>query len=362
MKTWCLLAGMIGLGLVAVFGGPEWFSTDAEPNPGDSLDALAEAAPIEDVVPEGPSPTEPAQVRLELHLPRKQALPLLKSVEQVLIQKTQDGERVSHSSLELAVTMRLEEEAEDGSQLLSVVYNRVRYRQDVAGNTFVFDSSVPSGPLPVEALPYKGLVGNGFSFWIGKDHRIIKPVGFADFLKRCIREVPLAQQQQVLTAFADASDESIANFVDDSIGFLPPGTLVAEGESWNHERRLAKPIPLMLSTQCTLKRATDQFAEIDIDGTIATTKTFAPETSPDSDLQVVVRGGRSKGFSEVDRKTGLPLHSEIKRYVDMEVKLADGQKFDQQKITTTVIRLFPQQSVESPSPVIQAGGESPQKN
>lgn len=362
MKTWFVLAGMIGLGLAALLGGPKLFSTDAEPSPAESLDMLQAEAPIAELDPERLTPKPASQIRLELRLPRNQALPLLKSVEQVLIQKSEDGERISHSSLELAVTMRLEEEAEDGSQLLSVVYNRVRYRQDVAGTTFVFDSSVPTGPLPVEALPYKGLVGNGFSFWIGKDRRIIKPVGFADFLKRCIREVPLAQQQYVLTAFADAADEGVANFVDDSIGFLPPGAMVAEGEFWSHERRLAKPIPLLLTTQCTLKRFTDQLAEIDIDGSIGTTKTFAPESSPQGDLQVIVRGGRSKGYSEIDRKTGLPLHSEIKRYVDMEVKLADGQTFDQQKITTTIIRLFPQQSAETPRGVIHAGGEAPQRN
>lgn len=362
MKTWCLLAGMVGLGLVALVGGPQWFAGDGAPDPSEAQGESTEHAALEDIVPESPTAEPPAKVRLELRLPLNQPLPLLKSVEQVLIQKTQGGEQVSHSSLELAVTMRLEERAEDGSQLLSVVYNRVRYRQDVAGKTFVFDSSVPTGQLPMEALPYKGLVGNGFSFWIGKDNRIIKPVGFADFLKRCIREVPPERQQQVLTAFADAADEGVANFVDDSIGFLPPGIFVAEGEFWSRDRRLAKPIPLLLSTRCTLKRVTKQFAEIDIDGTIATTKTFAPQTSQEKDLEVIVRGGRSKGRSEIDLATGLPLHSEIKRYVDMEVQLADGQKFDQQKITTTIIRLFPHQSAEPPGAIIQTGGETPRAN
>ncbi len=193
MKTWLIFGGMILAGCLALFGGSRWFSADPSLEDAESLRDLAgDVAPLVEV--ENVSPPKPAALkppmRLELHLPAHQPLPLLKTVEQVLIQKTQQGEQMSHSSLELAVTMQLEEKAADGSQLLSVVYNRVRYRQDVAGRTFVFDSSVPSGRLPVEALPYKGLVGNGFSFWIGKDHRIIKPVGFADFLKRCIREVP----------------------------------------------------------------------------------------------------------------------------------------------------------------------------
>lgn len=361
MKTWLIVAGLIGIGCLALFGG-SWFSEENSENPEVLVDEEPDFSELEDLDPEKLEPPMADGATLELHLPPHEPLPLMKTVEQVLVQKTQDGERVSHSSLELAVTLRLEEKAQDGSQLLSVVYNRVRYRQDVAGRTFVFDSTVPNPQLPVEALPYKGLVGNGFSFWIGKNHRIVKPVGFADFLKRCIREVPPAQQQRVLMAFSDAADEGVANFVDDSFAFLPPDPHVKEEATWTRERRLTKPIPIFLNSQCTLKRMTDQYAEIDIDGTIATTKTFAPKNVQPSDLQVIVRGGRSKGRCEIDRKTGLPLHSEIKRYVDMEVKTADGQRFDQQKITTTTIRLFPQQSSGSSSPVIHAGAIVPANN
>lgn len=362
MKTWFLLAGLVGVGCFALFGG-SWFSAEDSDHQGIISDQDPKYPELENLDPGEPSSPKGETARLELQLSAQQPLPLLKTVEQVLVQKTQDGEKVSHSSLELSVTLRLEEKAQDGSQLLSVVYNRVRYRQDVAGRTFVFDSTVPNGQLPVEALPYKGLVGNGFSFWIGKNHRIIKPVGFADFLKRCIRDVPPAQQQRVLLAFSDAADEGVANFVDDSFAFLPPDPEVQEEETWTRERRLTKPIPIFLNSQCTLKRLTDRYAEIDIDGTIATTKTFAPQNAQTSDLQVIVRGGRSKGRCEIDRKTGLPLHSEIKRYVDMEVKTTDGQRFDQQKITTTTIRLFPQQSGgSSSSPVIHAGAILPPKN
>jgi len=354
MKTWWMLAGMVVIGGLALFGG--FGSSDDAPDP---QEEFAEDPVLSDVEVTAP-PTEPepkSPAGLELRMPIQQPLPLLKTVEQVLVQKTPAGERISRSSLELAVTMRLEEKADDGSRLLSVVYNRVRYRQDLAGRTFVFDSTRPAERLPVEALPYKGLVGNGFSFWIGKDHRIIKPVGFADFLQRCIREVPQQERQRVLLAFSDAADEGVANFVDDSIGFLPPMPDVKEDDSWIRDRRLTKPIPLYLESQCTLKRLTEAYAEVDIDGSIAATKTFSPQNAAAADVQVIVRGGRSRGRCEIDRETGLPLHSEIKRYVDMEVQLADGQTFNQQKITTTTIRLFPQQSGPAGSGVIQVGGE-----
>ena len=86
-------------------------------------------------------------------------------------------------------------------------------------------------------------------------------------------------------------------------------------------------------------------------------KPSAFQNRPAGDLQVLVRGGRSKGHCEIDRKTGLPLHCEIKRRIDMEVQLADGRHFDQQKITTTTIRLFPQQSSPLANRIIPASAQ-----
>ncbi len=357
MKTWFLLAGLLILGSLALFGGSHWFSADDVPGEEDVLQSVRDLS-AEDSQKTAAAPVPKAQ--LELNLPVGEPVSLLKTVEQVLIQKTPEGERTSRSSLELAVTLRLEEKADDGSRRLSVAYDRVRYRQNLAGRSFVFDSTVPSGPLPVGALPYKGLAGNGFSFWIGKDHRLLQPVGFADFLKRCLREVPPAQQRSVLMAFVEAAEEGVTDFVDDSLGFLPPTPSVGVNDAWNHERRLAGPVPLVLSTRCTLKRLTGQFAEIDLEGTITPVKPPAASDRPGGDFKVIVRGGHSQGHCEIDRKTGLPAYGEIKRRIDMEVRLADGRHFDQQKTTTTTIRLSPQpESSEPESHVIPASAEFP---
>jgi hypothetical protein len=72
---------------------------------------------------------------------------------------------------------------------------------------------------------------------------------------------------------------------------------------------------------------------------------------------VTVRGGYESGRCLIDRDLGLPLSSSVKRYVDMTVRQSDGTEFTQQKVTTTTIRLFPQQS-ESPPTVIPAGFET----
>ena len=248
---------------------------------------------------------------------------------------------------------------EDGRRKLSVHYDRVRYQNEIGGQTIRFDSDTPTDQLPAVMLPYRGLVNNGFAFWIGPDHRILEPVGFADFLQRCIRDVPPAQREQVLNAFANSTEEGVANFVDDSIGYLPLASHpIVEGDTWTRERSLSRPVPLFIQNHCSLSRLTDRIADIDIAGTIATTRTFGEQRQTENgDVQVIVRGGHAHGTCRIDRETGLPLHCSVKHLLDMAVRQADGREFVQQKITTTTIRLFPEQSTPNSNAIQPASYE-----
>ncbi len=330
------------------------------------------ASTLEGVEPEisSPQPAPPRNVAqtpsaiLRLNLQPGRRIPLLKTVQQTLIQKMPQGDIVNRDWLEMLVTLRLEQMTEDGRRKLSVHYERVRYQNEIGGQTVSFDSDRPADQLPAVMLPYRGLVDNGFAFWIGPDHRILEPVGFADFLKRCIRDVPPAQREQVLNAFANSTEEGVANFVDDSIGYLPLADHpVVEGETWTRERSLSRPVPLFIRNHCSLSRLTDQIADIDIAGTIATTRTFGEQTGDkNGEVQVIVRGGHAHGTCRIDRETGLPLHASVKHLLDMAVRQADGREFVQQKITTTTVRLFPEQSTPNTNAIQPASYEQSAEN
>ncbi|WP_166819762.1 DUF6263 family protein [Thalassoroseus pseudoceratinae] len=335
-------------------------------------DQPAAASTLEGIEPEISAP-EPPPARtiaqtpsavLKLNLQPGRRVPLLKTVQQTLIQKMPQGDIVNRDWLEMLVTLRLEQMTEDGRRKLSVHYERVRYQNEIGGKTISFDSDSDTGPLPAVMLPYRGLVNNGFAFWIGPDHRILKPVGFADFLKRCIRDVPPAQQEQVLNAFANSTEEGVANFVDDSIGYLPLADhAVAAGDTWIRERSLSRPVPLFIQNHCSLSRLTDRIADIDIAGTIATTRTFGEQADHENhDVQVIVRGGHAHGSCRIDRETGLPLHASVKHLLDMAVRQADGREFVQQKITTTTIRLFPEQSTPNSNAIQPASYEQVERS
>jgi hypothetical protein len=156
-----------------------------------------------------------------------------------------------------------------------------------------------------------------------------------------------------------SGDEGIANFVDDSIGMLPPGTagqpgagggsgtIVQVGATWPKERQILRPIPMYVSSRCTLQKLTDETAEIDVAGSVRPSTTFGPSDQEVKDVRITVRGGHVFGRCTVDRRTGLPLNSRIEQHVEMIVRLAEGAEFNQTKKTVTTFQAFPEQAAAS---------------
>lgn len=284
---------------------------------------------------------------LQLRLTPGQQFPVRKTVEQTLTQQSGGEPAVGRTRLELWLTVRVEEIASDGHQRLRVDYQRVRYLHDVPGEWFEFDSANSTAPIPLVAVPYRGLVGNGFSFWINGENRIAEVVGFSDFLERCVREVPVDQRAAVLAQFAELADTAeIANIVDDGIGLLPAAdeSQPQIGATWTRERRLGRALPLHVTSRCTLTELSDQAAEISLAGHVAPSTTIGTAgAAQQAGLRVSVRGGHSSGHCRIDRRTGLPLRSTIERHVEMLVEPPAAPPFVQHKHLLTTIETFPEQ-------------------
>ncbi len=351
---------IVSLFSVLFFSGCGWF--------GDEADAETQEAVSGDETPAPPTAKPPASVELELNLQVGQRFPLIKTVEQTLLQATKKGPVTNRSKIELLLSIEVEE-LREGKKRLGVTYHRVRYDHDIAGDVVQYDSSNPPPNLPLPVQPYHGLVHNGFSFWIGPDNQILELVGFDDFLKRCVRHVPLDQRNDVMMKLVETSgEEGIANFVDDSIGILPysagtegNATTVKIGDHWSRERQVLRPIPVYLKTQYTLKDLNDEIANVDIVGTIAPSTTYGPSSQNMKKFSVTVRGGNSFGACTIRRNSGLPVKSRVERYFDMTVQMPDGVKFDQRKRVVTTINTFEQQSTtttgeQTASPSVHQAG------
>ncbi|NOX53457.1 MAG: hypothetical protein GXP27_03265, partial [Planctomycetes bacterium] len=296
--------------------------------------------------------TASSQGRLSFRLKVGDRFPLIKRVSQTLKQALPQGTVVNRSEVTLLMAITVEAE-EAGRKRLGVRYQRVQYSHDIAGHKIQFDSTQPvQGDLPDMVKAYRGLVGNGFSFWLSADNRILQVEGFDQFLQRCVQDIAPQRRQQFLTALAiTEEDQGVANFVDDSIGLLPYDpdengeTVVRVGQSWTRERSLFNPIPMSVITQYTLTELTAREATIDVIGRIVptTVATYDPTTGQATGHRVIIRGGHCVGQCTVDRATGLPLYSRVERFLDMVVRLDSGEEIPETKSIVTTVQAFPEQ-------------------
>ena len=319
---------------------------------GSQADADAELAELEDEDTKGMESDSKddsvAEGELELKLKVGDRFPLTKRVEQRLTQADAQGVSVYRSLTEMLLSLSVDE-IRDGNKLLSVRYHRVRYGHDIPGKKVEYSSDSPPQIVPPEALAYAGLHENGFSFWIGPDNRVVELVGFADFLKRCVKDVPPQHRQSVLAQLEGTHNENdLANFVDDGIGLLPysdnprhPGVAVKVGSAWDLKPRLSEgPVPMQVNTRCVVKDLTDSTAEISLIGSVVGDRAPVIVKDGNREMRVFVKGGHCSGTCKIDRRTGLPTNSQVSRYLEMAVKLADGSEIQQRKETLTSISSF----------------------
>ena len=290
--------------------------------------------------------TPPAGEKLELSLKLGDRFPLVKTVEQTLIQRSDVAPAMARTKLELTLIITVEEVRRDALRL-GVRYSRVAYQHDVNGQQLSYDSASHRGAVPWDVIPYAGMVENGFSFWLSRNNSIQELVGYKDFLERCVANVPLERRETLLSEISNRfGDDGVANFVDDTIGLLPydstvdedSATRVMPGDLWTRERRLMQPVPIHLTSTYRLLTLNESSAEIEITGRVATGE--AGGRSNAGRLRII--GGQSLGHCVVDRATGLPLEMNLSRFIKMQLTTADNQQVIQEKQIQTTIRSYPE--------------------
>lgn len=315
--------------------------------------------------------TAPLGEKLELRLREGDRFPLVKTIEQTLVQRSDVAPAMAQTKLELTLIITVEEVKSDAIRL-GVRYSRVSYQHDVNGQRLNYDSASHQGAVPWDAIPYAGMINNGFSFWLGRNNSIREVVGYRDFLERCVTNVPLQRRESLLSEISNRfGDDGVANFVDDTIGLLPydstvdaeAATRVLPGDVWTRERRLMQPVPVHLTSSYRLLSLKPDVAEIEITGRIATGEAGSPSETG----RLRILGGQSLGRCVVDRATGLPLEMNLTRFMKMQLITSDNQSVIQEKQIATTVRAFPEMrglSVDVPqtnSGIQPAGGTRTQQ-
>lgn len=269
----------------------------------------------------------------------------VKTTEQTLLQELPDGPERSTSRLQLFLELTVEEIR--GEEIrLGVHYESVSYSHQIAGETVDYDSTQAQPSIPDVAQVFQGLVHNGFSFWVGADNTVRELVGFEDFLRRCVSNLPVHDQRSMLAHLAAVqATEGVASLLDESICLLPFSAgdserSVKEGQSWTQQRKLIEPLPMNLDTKYTLKSQDEMTAEIEVLGTIvpATAGSHGLRQLESAHQTLTLRDGHTFGNCEIDRRSGLPVRSQVTHRLSMAARLPDGNEMRQQKEIVTTLR------------------------
>lgn len=302
---------------------------------------------VADEVESGDTKIDSDAPNLALRLKVGDRFPLLKTVVTSVLQPGETGMEKSTASKEFFLTVTVEAMPDTGPRAgqkqMGVHFQSVKFQREVQGKKLDYNSRTAKEPLPMVVRPYHGLVGNHFSFWLGTENQIEGIVEFKAFLERCLKNVPADRYEEVWNNLESQSGVyGIANFVDDSIGLLPTSK-VKIGETWTVTRQTQQPVPMVCKNQYKLQHLDDKQAEVSIFGDIIP-GAFSIDAVPiaaEKGVELSIKGGRASGSCTIDLRTGLPIHSQVEQYVDMNVKLKNGQRFVQHKQTITTIIAFP---------------------
>jgi len=303
--------------------------------------------------------TEQAPADLTLNVQTGDRFPMKKIIDREVTQEIPgEAPRTHHLRIELSLGVTVEDVTSEGIKL-AILYDRVIYKLERPGEVLEYDSKYPRPNLPLSIRAYNAMVKDGFSFWIGSDHQIQKAEGFEEFIARCLQDIPDAQRHEVMLSLESSSgDSSIADFVDNAIGLLPPHEQRVPGDFWSRTRHVSRPIPMDIENKYTLLSVTDDLATVGISGVITPSTTVASDpTSGAAQVRMVVEGGTTQGECTLYRDSGLPRKSNVEHDLTMTVFTAENLSFKQRVRGQTTIEAYPQIGGSGrPTPVATSPG------
>lgn len=348
-RTRILPIATLVLGLALLIASFDW-SSESEENQDEAKDSAGQSsAAAASIAPGNTISAKTANVpavrpssRDELQI--GEAFPLLKTVEQRVTQQRAGKEVTTTSRLTVKLSIEVADMVANdaantaasnrnpGDQLFSIRYDSVKFTQDIPGQEVDYDSARATTVVPASAEPYDALVGQGFQFWLQSNGQIRELAGFEDFMQACLRNVSLEQRTEAWKSMAETSPrDQIANFIDDSVGILPAGSLRLNNH-WQRTRRVLQPVPIELAMQYTLREINDHEAVVSIGGTV-----LPQAVSSFGNVGIEIRGGRVSGQSTIDRRSRLPITSQIDQEIQMTVHVPGEATFEQIKQTRSRI-------------------------
>lgn len=337
-----LLPGLLVLALSLCvgceFGQPEELAFDDEIAELEAtLGAASEEKSVSDSGERSALPQSDTTASLDADAIVGKTISLKKTVHQTMAQSSVDGLTTSQSRLDewfdVTVTSNTPEE-----RVFRVRYRWLRYWHQVPGETVTFDSSNTGQEVPAVVAPLVSLAKSGFTFHTDPGGVVTKVTGAPPGL------------------FPSLPDPTVSlGFVQDRIGFMSLDLRTATGGSrdglWMQNRHVPQPVAMNINTRFTLKTQDAMTLSLEVLGTMSSLKSSQPIRLAGASADVTFKGGHALGQLVIDRLTGLPLTAKWNRYLDLQVRCAGGEEFEQRKHeVVTIVQESASAKLSAPPP------------
>lgn len=204
----------------------------------------------------------------------------------------------------------------EGEARIKATYERVRTELDngMTGKTS-FDSDKADGEVPMEAKSYMAMIGRSIYYTLDKRGTVVKVEGVDSLFDAVMAAMGLGEAGEEMAAMmaplkASFGDEGIKSMMQ-STSIMYPDVLIAEGDTWGKQINSMGAMPLKMEVTYKVDHIDADKVVLSFEGTITSDKTKALDLGIAS-MQMDLSGDYS-GTSEIDRKTGMVLTSEVKQ-------------------------------------------------
>jgi hypothetical protein len=226
-----------------------------------------------------------------------------------------------------------------GNETIETAYDKVKLSTKSAYGNNTYDSEDKNDTASVMSKVFKALRSGTFTIIMSKEGIVKSISGYKDIIDRMVTSVAPGKDaqsqtlhQQISGRFNDkALKESLQNGWN-----IYPANAVGIGDSWTKSNSLSVGFPLDMVTTYTVKQIDRKKVVLDVKSDIN-----AGKDSMATLMGIAIKiKGTQKGVIEIDRETGLPLHSDIRQEINGMISMVnqDSQKqMPVNAITTTVI-------------------------
>lgn len=272
-------------------------------------------------------PSGAEKITLGLHLKAGQSFSLLHIIESDLIQTLMGREMSISQTIGTGYIFEIQEVGGDGTAMCRVTYKSVQMIMDIAGNRVEYDSIKPPATVPPAAKAAAALVGQSFSLRVSPTGHVTDVRGVEAIYEKVMKEAEIPNEsaralveEQLKEQFgADAIRESMEQTI---AGYFPDHP-VDIGDSWAMPMTVARPYPMNLANNCTLKGRTAGVAVIDVTAKVSTNPAAKPMRMGPIAMTYEIAGER-KGQIEIEEATGWIIGARFTQQISGTIKAEGG--------------------------------------